>query len=356
VEAIRHRIAYIDYARGVLIYLVSVGHSFQFLVVQNQHYFSDGLFKGIYIFHMPLFMAISGYVAHTSICSLPFGRFVRKKALAYLLPIITWAVIWSLLVFLVTGGPSSARPLDGAWLFVDEVSRLWFLWTLLFSLLLTWLANSLGRYRLLGFALIFVAVMLLPNEQVAPLLKYMFPFFVGGFFLAEVEWVRVPARRILLVTLTASCVSVICYFFWKEDTYIYVSGMALTRDNVPVILFRYVSSAVTCVAVAGVLWYLEKVTPRQLKAGIESIGRDSIYIYVLQIYAFLALLWVAQRYFAPGVDPWVNHLVALALGAAVTLACWLAGKALSMSPALAALLFGKPRRRPTPAITGGRQS
>ena len=59
--------------RGLLIYLVTVGHSLQYLVLWNQNYFSDGLFKFIYMFHMPLFMVISGYVASPSIRRMSFG-------------------------------------------------------------------------------------------------------------------------------------------------------------------------------------------------------------------------------------------------------------------------------------------
>ena len=90
-----HRVTYLDYSRGILICLVTVGHSLQHLVLQDQNFYSDGMFKFIYMFHMPLFMVISGYVAFPSIKRVRFGAFLKRKTKSYLVPILVWALIWT---------------------------------------------------------------------------------------------------------------------------------------------------------------------------------------------------------------------------------------------------------------------
>lgn len=54
----KERILWLDNLKGVLIFLVVLGHCLQFT---SQNPDSDLLFNFIYLFHMPLFMFLSGY-------------------------------------------------------------------------------------------------------------------------------------------------------------------------------------------------------------------------------------------------------------------------------------------------------
>ena len=75
------RDAFWDMVKALLIFLVILGHSVQFILYPADKgialVFADSLFKGIYLFHMPCFIAISGYFAAASL---------RKKGHAALLP------------------------------------------------------------------------------------------------------------------------------------------------------------------------------------------------------------------------------------------------------------------------------
>ena len=59
------RDAFWDAGRAVLMWLVILGHTIQELAAGN--FFTHPLFKGIYLFHIPLFFFISGYFAYSSI-------------------------------------------------------------------------------------------------------------------------------------------------------------------------------------------------------------------------------------------------------------------------------------------------
>ncbi len=57
------RNATLDCVKGLAIFLVVWGHCIQFLFSDvSQSYFQNPVFKFIYTFHMPLFMAVSGYL------------------------------------------------------------------------------------------------------------------------------------------------------------------------------------------------------------------------------------------------------------------------------------------------------
>lgn len=55
----------LDIAKGVLILLVVIGHGFQYAFGSNYGqsglFFINPIYRAIYMFHMPLFMFISGY-------------------------------------------------------------------------------------------------------------------------------------------------------------------------------------------------------------------------------------------------------------------------------------------------------
>lgn len=121
------RLAYIDFMRGIAILLVVAAHLIQANVVEGVN---TKAFMFINSFHMPLFFAISGYLAEKVYKPLGEARsvlfFIRKKAVALLIPLF----VWDLIVYKMF--------LTGVWVlpsFGDvkhEVfhPRLWFLLTL----------------------------------------------------------------------------------------------------------------------------------------------------------------------------------------------------------------------------------
>lgn len=68
---VKQRSAYLDVLKGGTIILVVFAHCIQFgsgeQFYANQHYFSDSLFSFIHGFHMPLFMAVSGFLFWNSV-------------------------------------------------------------------------------------------------------------------------------------------------------------------------------------------------------------------------------------------------------------------------------------------------
>ncbi|MDE5968902.1 MAG: acyltransferase family protein [Muribaculaceae bacterium] len=59
-EPSRNRVVWLDILKCMAIFLVLWGHSIQYL--RSDSPFDDPVFRFIYSFHMPLFMALSGFL------------------------------------------------------------------------------------------------------------------------------------------------------------------------------------------------------------------------------------------------------------------------------------------------------
>lgn len=151
----KDRVAWLDAARGICILLVVVGHS---------EYTPAAVSRFIYTFHMPFFFFCSGIFADRYL-ELPFRDFVKQKARAYLLPYLSYEILFSFLIPLLsfltevlgaglTGGPvpSLRLPHWNALLGIavqQPESRfaagLWFLTALFVVNVLFYLLHTLSR-------------------------------------------------------------------------------------------------------------------------------------------------------------------------------------------------------------------
>ena len=94
----KKRIAYLDLTKLWAIFLVCMGHAFTMLSVGYQ----AQVFGMLYTFHMALFMLMCGYFSHHAL-SMPFGPFVKKKALQLLVPTAVYVGLNLLATWVVTG-------------------------------------------------------------------------------------------------------------------------------------------------------------------------------------------------------------------------------------------------------------
>lgn len=175
----KERVLYLDNLRGVLILLVMLGHS-----IQAVGYGIDDNFvnRFIYSFHMPMFMAISGYLSY----KIHFeSNKIISKAKQLLVPYVLWTVLMVCLYDNVT--------LQGAFIFE---SSLWFLWVL-FIINLIYYVITLVIYKLknkyaLEMMLMLVWLVLIVLSNVLnvkvfslPLIAWHFMFFSVGLIIKK---------------------------------------------------------------------------------------------------------------------------------------------------------------------------
>lgn len=114
-----YRISWADALKGFLMILVVLGHSIQ-AVVQDGCY-NNHLWNLIYSFHMPAFIAVSGYLAYGK--TRVEGGAILRRAKQLLVPYFLWGVI----SFIIRGNYSLKTLLE---LILYPGNYLWFLWAL----------------------------------------------------------------------------------------------------------------------------------------------------------------------------------------------------------------------------------
>lgn len=127
-EPEQKRLYHIDMLKGIAIILVVLGHNS----------FNNHITQTIYLFHMPLFFVISGFLE--SLEKIPFGEYVRKKLRRLIYPYITFGtliIVYNTLFDVLSGKWSLVKLLKRIAAFVygnliwennsEYIGTLWFL-------------------------------------------------------------------------------------------------------------------------------------------------------------------------------------------------------------------------------------
>ncbi len=141
------RVAWVDFAKGLGIVLVVLGHTIRGL--QTSGILGKGGAAGavdawIYGFHMPLFFLLSGLFAGRRIGLAPVG-FVTATLAALAYPYLIWSTLQTLIQVVLsryTNRPASLSDLAG--ILVEPIMQFWFLYALLIITLLYYALRRLG--------------------------------------------------------------------------------------------------------------------------------------------------------------------------------------------------------------------
>lgn len=123
--------AFIDYLKGIAILLVLVGHCVQYgsgaAFLENDEYWNNIVMKVIYSFHMPLFIAISGYLFSFSVKNHGMFNSIKSRIVRLVPVCFTWAIILGIVDF--TKGEFTGVKHTAYYFLTD----FWFLWAIIFS-------------------------------------------------------------------------------------------------------------------------------------------------------------------------------------------------------------------------------
>jgi fucose 4-O-acetylase-like acetyltransferase len=155
----RERIEWIDYAKGLGIFLVVIGHVLRGLpqsgVISKgtAYWFVD---SWIYSFHMPLFFFISGIFIDRQ-AARPAGTFFSDKFGTIIYPYFVWSIIQTLIqqpLLRYTNHPTEANQLIR--ILYEPIMQFWFLYTLFLASVSYYLLKRL-RLGPLGITAVFLA-------------------------------------------------------------------------------------------------------------------------------------------------------------------------------------------------------
>lgn len=330
--------AFIDYVKGIAILLVLVGHCVQYgsgaAFLENGEYWNNIVMKVIYSFHMPLFVAVSGYLFWYSVKN--HGMFSSiKSRIARLMPVcFTWALILSLVDFTKGEFPGVKHTV---YYFLTDF---WFLWAIIFSTvcvaLIEFVHNKFGGggYAAVAAVLLMNAFILTPDMLWSHAYKFVAPYFIGGYYYAKKQksWLKSNVVGGVSTLLWA-----VLMLFYSKDSYIYTTGITIFhKENVLnqliIDAYRYLVGAAGVIASIHFLKKLfamitkhEGVCIAFGKRLVEYMGRNSITFYILSTYLFAWILPEITKRIT------FNFVLTLLETTAVALLCDAVGKLLKRS-------------------------
>ncbi|WP_256565546.1 MULTISPECIES: nodulation factor fucose acetyltransferase NolL [unclassified Bradyrhizobium] len=282
-----------DFAKGMLIILVIIGHLIQYVIYGDSDYWYSPYFKAIYMFHMPLFMAISGYLSSGALLRKSLARSVRERVMQLLLPTLFWCTFMETAKFAAFELAGASRLTNVAGGLSDSVNDLigsyWFVWATFSSFVAMRLLLAVcGRVSMWIICISAIFVALVPvTFSIAPLVRYTYPFFCLGFLFAQSsEWrtyIMSSSKSLLMFSLLA--ITCACYLSWGKETYVY-NNLVLVHDTASakqVLLMFLGSAAASAIVMQLVLqsWSFGG-TNRLARLVAVELGQSTLLLYLIQ--------------------------------------------------------------------------
>lgn len=282
---------FLDYLKGIAIFLVVWGHSIQHLST-GYDTSENELFMFIYSFHMPLFMTISGYLFAFSKKRKILETMITIKCKQLLLPMVYWAVPMVFLLFykeLLSG-----NFLQSVIYFIKSYISilpyyLWFLWALfVISILVSLVANKF-KDKVAIHILAFILLLCLPDRFGLMYMKFMYPYFLFGYFYNLYRGKFIVLEK-PLTYLSFVIFPILLVFFWSKEDLIYQSGMSIYKPEVfKVIMISFKRYVIGFSGIVVVVTILKKALYFPQVTFITKMGMLSLGIYIIQTIIFASI-------------------------------------------------------------------
>lgn len=319
------RITYIDNLKGFLILLVILCHC----VNGCKNSVELHLWGYIYSFHMPLFVAVSGFVHRRDEV---FGwSTVRRRAQQLLVPFFAVNFLYGAYY--------------GNWLYfiqkiAEPIGDMWYLWTLFFIIVTFKLSHEVAKRARLPFPHVafFIAAALMALVAVFKLrwggihfVAWHLPFFCVGYF--GRRWfentLKLKGWQVAALLIIYS----IGAWFWKEK--LPPTFMDADSGRMYNYIYKYAMALTACVLFPSIFrMFINRCN------ALTRLGRNTLGIYVVQQYA-INLLWVvAPAWLICHIDlQWSLFFIF------ATIISVIAVKLLKLTPVTSFLFLGQPLRQ-----------
>lgn len=291
----------IDALKAVAILLMIFGHSIQCgageQYIVEQGFFQNIWFKGIYAFHMPLFMLVSGYLFGFSASRHDLVYNLKTRVTSLLVPILSWNIP-TFLVHLYRGGDYSIGAIVSMF-WRTAVISMWFLWAILLCSLTVLAVRYLLQDHPLAYLAVFAVTFFLPDVGDTENYKFMYPFFVLGYLYncygAHAKWLQkllaVPRGWRVAASGTAFLGMLA---FYDRDSFIYTSGYYIFGGGAPlrqfgIDLYRFAIALVGCLFVTDLVCGVYDKLPVWMRSALCCLGRNSLGIYAVSSFVFMIL-------------------------------------------------------------------
>ena len=279
----KSRISWIDFGKGFSIFLVLVGHVLLGLYQSEKFPAADNILSllvaQVYIFHIPVFFALSGYFFKPVSDLKDFWQYAKKKTIVFGLPYIFYSIIHFGLQKIA--GASVRVPTtisDLLNIYKDPLGVSWYLYILWSILIIYGLVSIFIKNRIMLFLISVFAYCLTLFVQtdiyiIQRTLVWGICFFLGS-VLSEIHFDKINLKKLLLFFVLFDFIYMFAWFLFYEvgskKDYVSYSNPGLWG----VVFIVYVLVAF------AIFPKMEKNFPKTFLY-FTKYGKDSLGIYIL---------------------------------------------------------------------------
>lgn len=274
----QNRNIFIDQTKGILIILVVIGHFIQCIEYGcDPTSWSDNLMKVIYMFHMPLFIAISGYFTFHSIQKYSTTIFIKNRVKYLLVPMITWSLLFTIIIgfFFIT--PFNLEEILKVFITSFQYD-FWFIWSILFYSILLVILHKLRIDNILTLTIVSMLLMCIDVDYFNFFrLKSCFPFFAIGYVFSNKDVYRCSLflKKTFIIFII---MSIVCFVLWKPSSYMYITPSSWY--HLKVTIFRLLAGIITSITFLILFYYVYQKIPKQGAIFLINAGQYSLGIYL----------------------------------------------------------------------------
>lgn len=272
----------IDNLKVILIFSVVFGHTIEYYIDNNS--VLRGIYMYIYIFHMPLFIYISGYLSKKS-------KSTTKMISSLLIPYVFFNILWYTGVYFVTGKNMFSLIYPG-W-------TLWYLISLFFWRISLKYITKIKYILPITFILGLLIGLNKTGENVLSLSRTIvfLPFFLLGYYTSEEKLNKISDfNKIISIAILIIFIVIALYIAKYEfiDYKFLYNSHAYYTNNLNIIqglIFRtilYICSIMLSIAVISFV-------PSE-KVFFTKYGKNTMNIYVFHIYLVVIVLGLIPKW------------------------------------------------------------
>lgn len=269
---VKDRVLYLDAVKLVAMYLIIIVHVIASMV--DGWAVGGNMIEVIRSFVVPLFILMSGYFISDRLLQKPFLELLKDKARQLLLPTITCTIICCLYLFFCKDVTN----------FRDElIGNSWFLKVLFVYYIFFWLLKRAYVNDWILTVLSCTLLFVIPGGS-ALQLNYLWPCFIGGYFLKKYDVLRIIAGSWLMTALflVMFILGYMCQLHFDIPNFIPISIDTMSSGWY-FIVCRYFVIFCGCMSVILLLSLADKYykkAPYFIR--LASLGKYTLGIYVLQ--------------------------------------------------------------------------
>lgn len=274
------RLIWADSLKGWLMVLVVIGHVIQ--TVSGEAMNDSHLWNIIYSFHMPAFMAVSGWLAYREVIQYTYQESLLRRARQLLIPYC----VWSLFSLSVRGNNSLASLAD---ILLKPDSFFWFLWVLFFIcalfILTQWISEHFHINEIFILLLLCVSLMCIMVITEFRLfgfqfISYYFLFYTLGYCIHKYPKIQIKNKLILLLLVI---IWAVLAWSWKMHE---LPDWIPLIPHLPLSLLQYVYRGLTAfIAISFILnsAHLFLNSKSGVNGLMAKLGKVSLGLYIVHL-------------------------------------------------------------------------